>query len=475
MTRSLFFLLLGASLFLTASADAAIDQRCFAKTECIQQRMMLSLGTMTETEAKAGFLSEDSYVKSVCGDKIDFGGTQEDVGFCSPVGSTVTKISFGGKNTFENIGTFIQAMYQYGIYIATILTVLVIIIGGLQWAMSGGNSSTIDSAKKRIGNAVMGLILAVLSFTILYTINPYLVNLRLPQTWMIKQIGLGAEHCSALPEGTKVSKYVGDDIDILKVKQEDLDNAAKSATFNVPSEKATCGYYHFVQSSGSNTCQGNFCDPGYACVKKGNEIQSACEKASVAGTIQGEQGVFIDDELSLIALCNNGHTYFAGELEVKNFQGGGGQSYAFPPSAATRGESKCKGEDGLAGFYLVAEINDEEGFTAAGGLVRTGGGGSDDWHAIGVSETDPHLCSVNITNLLRDDAGMRRCELDDGDVECSCDGAANLLVQDRSRIDKIRKNIIPAGKANGYTCNIKLSRSIFPDLDVSTSEEECDE
>ena len=76
------------------------------------------------------------------------------------------------------IGEYLAVIYRYLVVVAGVVAVIVIIIAGIQWTASGGNSSTIESAKGRIIGALTGLGLAVGSYIILYTINPELVSFR---------------------------------------------------------------------------------------------------------------------------------------------------------------------------------------------------------------------------------------------------------------------------------------------------------
>ncbi len=76
------------------------------------------------------------------------------------------------------LAEYIAAVYKYAVAIASILAVVMIIVAGFQWTASGGSPDAITSAKKRIANAVTGLIIALGSYTLLYTINPELVQFR---------------------------------------------------------------------------------------------------------------------------------------------------------------------------------------------------------------------------------------------------------------------------------------------------------
>lgn len=76
------------------------------------------------------------------------------------------------------LGEYLAVVYRYLVVLAGVISVIVIIVAGIQWTASGGNSSVIDSAKTRIMGALTGLGLAVGSYVILYTINPDLVSFK---------------------------------------------------------------------------------------------------------------------------------------------------------------------------------------------------------------------------------------------------------------------------------------------------------
>ncbi|OGH78656.1 MAG: hypothetical protein A2469_03395 [Candidatus Magasanikbacteria bacterium RIFOXYC2_FULL_40_16] len=71
---------------------------------------------------------------------------------------------------------YLAAMYRYAVIVTTILATIVIIFAGVLWITSAGNTEQIGRAKKMIGRSITGLLLAVGSYTILWTINPQLVE-----------------------------------------------------------------------------------------------------------------------------------------------------------------------------------------------------------------------------------------------------------------------------------------------------------
>lgn len=75
------------------------------------------------------------------------------------------------------IAEYIKGIYRYGIILSGVIALLMIIIAGFQWAVSGGNSDSISAAKTRISHALTGLIIIMGAYTLLITINPALVNL----------------------------------------------------------------------------------------------------------------------------------------------------------------------------------------------------------------------------------------------------------------------------------------------------------
>lgn len=77
---------------------------------------------------------------------------------------------------------YLVAIYKYSVVAISVLAVIMIMVSGIQWLVSGGSPDKIGAAKKRIGGSIVGIILAVGSYTILYTINPNLTKFGLLET-----------------------------------------------------------------------------------------------------------------------------------------------------------------------------------------------------------------------------------------------------------------------------------------------------
>lgn len=270
---------------------AAIDNRCFTKSECKEARTKLGVRDENDAsdEAGQGFY-QSSETAAACGGKTKVatdGKPGEEIGFCLPAGQTLTQIGFGGKQNFNHLGEFIQFIYQYGFIIATILAVLVIIVAGLQWTISGGNTATIQSAQTRIKGAFIGLIIIALSYTILQTVNPRTVNLRLPQIWMINPAELAPRYCNQTED--KLSFFTNQDEQLdAKERERRLRETKYIAQKERPS---VCGDRYLVEGSGNLTCRGTLCEQKgnqrYICAPQQKDFQKdSCYRGDMVATVQ---------------------------------------------------------------------------------------------------------------------------------------------------------------------------------------------
>lgn len=98
----------------------------------------------------------------------EFGATDKTGGYAIP-GSTAS------------IAKYVRVVYKYAIGIVGILAAVVLMVGGVMWIVAGGNSTAIGEAKSWIGASLTGLVLALMSYLILATINPALVDLKTTQ------------------------------------------------------------------------------------------------------------------------------------------------------------------------------------------------------------------------------------------------------------------------------------------------------
>ena len=75
------------------------------------------------------------------------------------------------------LSEYLQWVFKFVLATTGFLAVLMIVIGGVEFMISGANESSRGDAKKRISGALWGLLLAFGAWLIVYTINPELVKL----------------------------------------------------------------------------------------------------------------------------------------------------------------------------------------------------------------------------------------------------------------------------------------------------------
>jgi hypothetical protein len=138
------------------------DAPCVAYINCSRQKPPASSDAQTSPNLQA---DPNKYKPKL---QVAIGGR---IVTLSEAGCTGTECTVGW------IGEYIAILYKYGVAVAAVLAVLMIMVGGLVWLMSGGSPDKVGKGKEFITSALTGLMLALFSFMILYTVNPKLVNL----------------------------------------------------------------------------------------------------------------------------------------------------------------------------------------------------------------------------------------------------------------------------------------------------------
>ena len=88
------------------------------------------------------------------------------------------EVPWGGSIDVNNPGKFFQSVFNTLLAIAATLAVIMIMYGGVIYMTSDAWTKK-DEAKGVIWNAIQGLVLALVSYLILYTINPEILNIRI--------------------------------------------------------------------------------------------------------------------------------------------------------------------------------------------------------------------------------------------------------------------------------------------------------
>lgn len=75
-----------------------------------------------------------------------------------------------------DVGDLVPGIYRFGLGLVGISALVALIVGGVMYMTAGGSQDQTKRARVWLGNAVFGLVLALLSYLILNTINPDLVR-----------------------------------------------------------------------------------------------------------------------------------------------------------------------------------------------------------------------------------------------------------------------------------------------------------
>lgn len=88
------------------------------------------------------------------------------------------------------IGQYAAGVYKYLLLIAGIIAAVRILAAGFNYIIAGGDSQKIEEAKSGIGHALIGLVLVLGSYLLLYTINPDLVQFKSLKIKVVENIEL---------------------------------------------------------------------------------------------------------------------------------------------------------------------------------------------------------------------------------------------------------------------------------------------
>lgn len=86
----------------------------------------------------------------------------------------------GLENVGSNLGQYLKGLYTTALAIIVLSAVLMLSIGGFMYLTSAGNTAAMGTAKTIILDSIIGLILALVAYLILFVINPDLVKGTLP-------------------------------------------------------------------------------------------------------------------------------------------------------------------------------------------------------------------------------------------------------------------------------------------------------
>ncbi len=76
------------------------------------------------------------------------------------------------------LAQYVGGVYQFLLGVVGIVAAVMMMVGGFQYLTAGGDGQRVGKAKKRIADALIGMVLAFGSYLVLWTLNPDLVEFR---------------------------------------------------------------------------------------------------------------------------------------------------------------------------------------------------------------------------------------------------------------------------------------------------------
>lgn len=165
----------------TDQADYPLESdKCWTQTECSQWSD--NRGGANITADWGATQPYDCGVTKTAGDPMHYCYAKD-----TPYNLNVT---IGSTTEVGNLPTYINALYAWLLPAASLVAVVMMMIGGLQYVMARGKSKYIDAAKTRITNAITGLVLLLSAFVLLNLVDPRFTRFQSLQVPLIKQVVL---------------------------------------------------------------------------------------------------------------------------------------------------------------------------------------------------------------------------------------------------------------------------------------------
>ncbi|MBI4599709.1 hypothetical protein HY732_02185 [Candidatus Uhrbacteria bacterium] len=136
------------------------------------------------------------------------GDTFPDFTFQIPIGN-IAVINSDEIVNGTAIAIYIGIIYQWAVAFAAVLAVLAFTYAGVLWLIAGGDSGKVTESKKIMGNAIIGLLLALGSYVFLNAINPNLVHFQPLKVPAVKTISLNLTPASITSGGITATYDVG--------------------------------------------------------------------------------------------------------------------------------------------------------------------------------------------------------------------------------------------------------------------------
>lgn len=180
------------------------------------------------------------------------------------------------EGRIQDLAQYLGIVYNFLIGIAGFLAATMVVIGGFQYVASGGEPKRVGAAVGRIRNALIGLALVVGAYTLLRTINPNLVTLKMPGIAGVRTEINFLPFCDDLAESSGIA-------------ESDITRASPNTA------RTTCGSAGFVTSK-IRDADGKMKDSRVWCVWRGDKAHA--QQLRAAGELVSDYGCLDDNSIS---------------------------------------------------------------------------------------------------------------------------------------------------------------------------------
>jgi hypothetical protein len=151
------------------------NDKCWTESECTAE-----LRAKKVTPTSSSFGGQSPYCPKQIGGTI--------MGYCYGKGTpTKLNVPILGHVEIGSLPEYIDLAYRFLIPAMSLVAVVMIMVGGLQYMTARGNAKAVTEAKARITNALMGLVLLLGAYVIANLIDPRLTSLAGLRVPLLKQ------------------------------------------------------------------------------------------------------------------------------------------------------------------------------------------------------------------------------------------------------------------------------------------------
>lgn len=218
-------------------------------------------------------------------------GVDLDFTFSKPIEKSGT-----GKLRIDFIGEYMSAVYRWLLGASVTFAIVLIMIGGVQYVLSAG-SGDVSAAKERITNAVIGFVLLLGTYAILYTVNPeltLLTGLELPMVDPREYVAVSGDTAGAANKEklARLGIICDSQTNVLTVATSFVGKTA----YRMGGKGGDPPFEYETKISPSGTPYRDFCPPDNICLDCSGYVHlvASCAGLTPVAPDKGTRGIFMN-------------------------------------------------------------------------------------------------------------------------------------------------------------------------------------